>query len=319
MPNRTTHPKLVEAWLDFHREWLCRDIDAVFAFDGQGMEIWCRSGEKNDSYQKLLKIIQPLLNSHMVELYSTLRSGRGSGTSELSRSDIPPSLFENRELRAGMRPVPASRPPRIVRVVDSEGNVEVIVLPSPPEPISAREAASDRALRSNLASWANSVMKHRRIMRQYAEDIPELINVAAESIFDEVLRRSAMDICLKHVKELGKSIRDLNKKISYAFPKNSVKAVENKAGKKETKKKIIPAALPAVIVQAEAIAAAARGLYEQIYRFIFPADHTVDIDDLQMPGLLVSLNAIETDTRDFEQALTNLPYFKTLTEKQQRK
>ena len=70
MPDRDTPPKLVEAWLEFHREKLCRDLDAVFAFDSPGMEIWCCS-EENRSFRKLQRIIEPLRNSHRVDLYVT--------------------------------------------------------------------------------------------------------------------------------------------------------------------------------------------------------------------------------------------------------
>ena len=290
MPNRDTPQKLVAAWLDFHQEKLCRDLDAVFAFDGQGMEIWCRSSQENAGYRKLLKILQPLRDTHQVELYSTLRPG----SSMFARGSIPPSLLENKELRSSLRPHASM--PSVVTVEDRYGNISMRLVQGPPE----------RSLSSNIAEWANTVINNNRIMRQYAEDIPELIHVVAEPVFDTVSRRRALDICRKHVKELVKDIRDLNKKFSFAFPSKSVKAVESKAAKKDTKKDP-PPALSAVIEKADGIAADAAVLSGNIYRFLYPAEHTVDIDDLQRPRLLVALASLEAEARDFEQALAKLP------------
>jgi hypothetical protein len=103
-----------------------------------------------------------------------------------------------------------------------------------------------------------------------------------------------------------KNIRDLNKDISRAFPKLLARTAENKEDKKETKREF-PAALPAVIDKAYVIAAEARVLSGRIYRFIYPAQHTVDLDELQNPGLLVSLDALEAGAGRFEQALAKLP------------
>ena len=299
MPNRDTPPKLVEAWLDFHRKGLCRNLDAVFAFDGNGMEIWCRS-EENSDYRKLQKIIEPLLNSHNVELYTTRLPKKGDDDA-LPWAAIPPSLAENRELRSYLRPFAGfTDPPRVsvVTFTDSDGQTQTYtrVLPSPPGAAAANAIAADSIMRSRLISWVKLVTKNNRIMRQYAEDIPEFIHAALEPAFSAILQKLAMDICRKHTKDLVKSIRDLNKNLLRAFPKPAAKAAKNK---KET-----PNASPAVIEMANKIAADARALSGRIYRFIYPSQHTVDLDELQKPGLLVSLDALDAETRAFEQALT---------------
>ncbi|MCL2877763.1 MAG: hypothetical protein FWF13_03170 [Acidobacteria bacterium] len=300
MPNRDTPPRLVEAWLDFHREELCLNLDAVFAFDGQGMEIWCRS-EENRDYRKLQKIIEPLRNSYDVELYTTQPPKDNNEDDKIALTDIPPSLVENRELRSYMRPYTGpGNPPRIIIVTDEEGGTYTRVLPDTPNVLAANAAAADRVLRARLVIWIKSVTRNSRIMRQYAVDIPELLRVAFEPAFGAVLRGRARDICRKHAKDLLKSIQNLKKNLARAFPKPPAKTVENKKAKKEP-----PAALPAVIEKADGIAGEAQVLSGRIYRFIYPAQHTVDLDELKKPGLLASLDAFEAEARDFQQALAN--------------
>jgi len=306
MPNRVTPPKLLEAWLDFHRKGLCRNLDAVFAFDGQGMEIWCRS-EENSDYRKLQKIIEPLLNSHNVELYTT-RPPKNDGESDaLPWEAIPPSLAENRELRSYLRPFAGlTAPPRVsvITYIDETGQTQTYtqVLPSPPGAAAANAIAADRVMRSRLIIWAKQVTGNNRIMRQYAEDIPELLNIAFEPAFSAVMHKHAMGICRKHAKDLVKSIRDLNTNLSRAFPKPSSKTAQNK---KELKKEPSKPS-SAIIDMANSISAAARDLSGRVYRFIYPSQHAVDLDELQRPGLLVSLDALEDETRGFEQALARV-------------
>jgi hypothetical protein len=299
MPNRDTPPKLVEAWLDFHREGLCRDLDTVFSFDGHEMEIWCR-GAENREYRKLLKILEPLRNSHGVELYFTRLPKNDSANSKFTWTVIPPSIAENLELRSSLRPVVSGGPPRIVTVVDSEGQEYTRVIPG--SSAAENTAYAARIMQSRLTVWANSVLRNSRTMRQYAADITELMRTAFEPAFGAILRRRASDICRKHAKDLVKSIRDLNKNLSRAFPKPSTKAVKNK---KEPEKRL-PEVSFAVTERADRIAAEAGVLSGRIYRFIYPSQHTVDLDELKRPGLLVSLDALEAETRDFEQALTKL-------------
>jgi len=300
MPNRDTPPRLVGAWLDFHREELCRKLDAVFAFDGNGMEIWCRS-EDNRDCRKLQKITESLRNSHDVELYLTQLSKNNRENNNITWTAIPPSIAENRVLSSSMRSFVLVNPPRAIIVTDSEGNSEIRVLPGSS---SAENAAySTRIMQSRLVAWANSVLRNNRTMRQYALDIPELIRTAFEPAFGAVLCKRARDVCRKHVKDLAKSIRDLNKRLSRAFPKPSAKPVGNIA---ENIKNEPPKTSSAVVDRADRISEGVMVLSGRIYRFIYPTDHTVDLDELKRPGLLASLDALETETGDFERALAKL-------------
>jgi len=299
MPNHDTPPRLVEAWLDFHREGLCRNLDAVFAFDGQEMEIWCRS-EENRDYRKLQKILEPLRNSYNVELYLTRLPKNSGENNNIVWTVIPPSIAENRELRSAMWPIVLGDPPRAILFTDSEGQSSIRILQGSSS--TENTASSTRIMRSRLVAWANSVLRNSRTMRQYAADIPELLSTAFEPAFGAVIHKRARDVCLKHAKGLVKSIRDLNKNLVSAFPKPSVK---NTKKKKEVKKEPLEAS-PIVMERANRIAAEAKVLSGRIYRFIYPSQFTVDLDELQKPGLLVSLDALETETLDFEQALAHL-------------
>jgi len=299
MPNRDTPPRLVEAWLDFHRNGLCRNLDAVFAFDGQGMEIWCRS-EENRNYRKLLKIIEPLRNLHNVELYLTRLPKNSGENSNVTWTVIPPSIAENLVLRSAMWPAVLGEMPRGILVENEDGELAIRILPG--SSAAENNANSTRIMRARLVDWAGAVLRNSRIMRQYAMDIPELLHAAFEPAFGAVIHKHARDVCRKHVKDLAKSIRDLNKKLARAFPKPPGKTVKSK---KETKKEP-PESASVVMESADRVAAEAKVLSGRIYRFIYPSQQTVDLDELQRPGLLVSLDALETETRDFEQALAHL-------------
>ena len=299
MPNRDTPPRLVEAWLDFHREELCRKLDAVFAFDGKRMEIWCRSEENRDC-RKLQKVIESLRNSHDVELYLTRLPKDNRENNNVTWTAIPPSIAENMVLRSSLRPGALPDPPRTIILTDSDGNSVIRIFPGSS---SAENAAySTRIMRSRLVVWADSVLRNNRTIRQYAFDIPELVRTAFEPTFGAVLCRRARDVCRKHAKDLVKNIRDLKKSLARAFPKPSAKDAENI---KKTKNEP-PKTSSAVVEMADGIAADVMVLSGRIYRFIYPVEHTVDLDELKRPGLLVSLDALETETGDFERALAKL-------------
>ena len=308
MPDRDTPPKLVEAWLEFHREKLCRDLDAVFAFDGPGMEIWCRS-EENRSFRKLQRIIEPLRNSQRVDLYVT-RPPQEKEDDEGVWSDLPPSLVENRELQTYLRPRawPNAPAPRVITVVtDGEENTQVQVFaPGFPDGAPLSVNTSDRILLSRLYVYARSIMKDNWIMSQYAADIPELIRTAQESAFEMALRRHAREVCREHVKDLAKSVGGLRKDLSHAFPKAGDKKTRESGKKKESTVPSSPPTPSAFIERAEAVAANARVLSSRVHRFIYPTEHTVSLDDLRQPGLTASLEALEADIRDFERELAHL-------------
>jgi len=258
------------------------------------------SREENSNYRKLLKIIQPLRNSHAVELYHTRLPKNSGENSRITWTAIPPSIAENRELSTSMWPVVLGDPPRAIFVEDSDGNMQLRLVPGSSS--AENNAYSTRIMRSRLVAWANLVLRNNRTMRQYAADIPELLGAAFEPTFGAAMHKRARDICRAHAKDLVKILRELNKNLSRAFPKPSTKTPK----KKNAAKKEPPEASSVVLERADRIAAEARVLSGRIYHFIYPSQQTVDLDELQRPGLLASLDALENETRDFEQALTRL-------------
>ena len=305
MPNRDTPPKLVEAWLEFHREKLCRDLDAVFSFDGPGMEIWCRS-EENRSFRKLQQIIAPLRDSHSIDLYVT-RPPKEKDAGEGVWDDLPPSLVENRELQIYLRPrawTNASAPRVITVITDEEGNTQVRVLtPGFSDGALLSVNTSDRILLSRLYAYARSIMKNNLIMLQHAVDMPELIRTAQESAFGIPLRRRAREVCRDHVKDLVKSVERLRKDLARAFPRASINKSSEPGKKKASSVSSSPSSLSAFIEGAETIAASALELSSRVHRFIYPTEHTVSLDDLRQPGLTASLEVFEAEIRRFEREL----------------
>ena len=69
-PTHHAPRKLVEAWLRFHEMDLCQEMDAVFAFNDSGMEVWCLVKDER-SYQKLQELLEPLRATCRIELYTT--------------------------------------------------------------------------------------------------------------------------------------------------------------------------------------------------------------------------------------------------------
>ncbi|MDR1726975.1 MAG: hypothetical protein LBT74_03455 [Acidobacteriota bacterium] len=303
MPNRDTPTKLVEAWLEFHSEGLCRELDAVFAFDGAGMEVWCRS-EENRSYRKLQRLLQPLQSAYGVELYATIPPGPeklDDGRAD-DRGDLPPSLLENRELRAHLRPLPGLNmtQPRIFEEVVINGVRyvrELVISSSLGGALSPAQA--ERVLRARLFAYARSVLEDGRIMRQYAEDLCELVQTALEPAFDAALRRRAALVCRGHAKDLAKSVEDLRKDLSYAFPKPKEGGGKPSGGGASPR----PSSPPEYVAKTAGIAVKARELSSRVYSFVYPTEHTVSLDELRRPGLVDALEAFEAEARDFAKGI----------------
>jgi len=83
-------------WLDFHGNRLCQDIDAVFVFHGNGLEVWCLT-DNLKSLDRLKRMAGPLSPSYRVDFYVTRpQPERDKGEDR----GPPPGLWNNQELRA---------------------------------------------------------------------------------------------------------------------------------------------------------------------------------------------------------------------------
>ena len=131
---------LRNAWLRFHENDLCLDVDAVFVFQPNGVEIWCRAKDEG-SLQELNALLAPLRSSYRIDLYATY-SDREKKPWAREDDDPPPSLWNNAELRNYFRDPGDTR---WGVVDDSVSNVDSRSRPGPGD-----EAAHEALQRSNL-------------------------------------------------------------------------------------------------------------------------------------------------------------------------
>ncbi|MDI9611816.1 MAG: hypothetical protein QM330_01970 [Acidobacteriota bacterium] len=262
MPDRETHPKLVEAWLRFHRDELCQKLDSVFVFDGAGVEIWCVV-ESRRHYERLQRLFEPLRGAFRVDLYPTWPTPDWKKKME----DPPPSLCENRELRAYLED-PFLRFERTMENFAGRGAI------FPP----------DEVLKRRLLAYAEQLLGWSERIRRYGSDLPGLVSVAADPERSPHLRKTAGSVCRAHARNLAKTVRRMKKELAYAIPRAGREPVDaasraprgGDAGE-----------------GGEAVARAAGEVFRGVKRFLYPERHTVAVDDLRSPGLLESLGDLE--------------------------
>jgi hypothetical protein len=158
----------------------------------------------------------------------------------------------------------------------------------------------DEILKPRLISYAERILTWNSRMKQYAADLPELIQVALDSGFTADLRMHASVVCAAHARDLLENVRKLSKNLAYALPKSDQK---NPVVKTES----VRMEKLSVREQAEDIAGTAKELARRVYKFIYPDKHTVDLSDLRQPKILDSLSNLEGIVRNFQKGLGNLP------------
>lgn len=254
--------ELVEAWLRLHDEELCLGIDAVFVPDGGGIQVWSLTKDEK-RHKKLLKILQPLAGSGRVEIFAA----EPVSPDHSDEDGAPPSLWENDELRTFYR---------IPRRSDQGIN------PATPLSVIPREDIYEQ----RLIIFANQTLERSENLRRYAKDLPALSHVALNHAYDSDLRLLAFKICREHARGMEKLIGRLNNILKYAIPRG-----------KETKE-----AQPQDVQDGEwedslmklavRIAGNTDDIAQQVYTFIYPDSHTVELDELQSPGILNALRML---------------------------
>jgi hypothetical protein len=279
MSNGDAPEKLIEAWLEFHRSNLCQSMDAVFVFNKKGVEIWClnKDGKK---YKKLQQLFDPLQSSYKIEIYATRPPAPDDSDEDPAP---PPSLCENYELRSYLRDPLAQ-----LRDI-AEG-----------DDFNKEAVSPDAVLKQRLIVYAEHVLEWNSRMKQYAADLPELVRTALNPGLKKELRISASAICVGHTKELLGNLRSLVHNLTHAFPKPRKAAAVIKAEDRKHGNHTLPEF-------AEHIAVAAKEMSERIHRFIYPDQHTVDLNDLRKPLMLVYIKNLEESVRNFQKELSKLP------------
>lgn len=268
-----TPEALSRVWLRFHETNLCQGMDAVFVFNRNGMEAWIRVEDKK-SYEKLVRILEPLRDIFQIVLYATHPEEEEEPDSYW---EPPSSLWENYELRSSLGDPFARARERM----DLGSQSNIIVIPA------------DEILRQRLLVYADEVLERNRKIKRYALDLPPLALLSTDPAFASELRLKAAQVCKAHARNLEKELDKLGKSLNYAFPRSggddAPPAQEQNRNAGES-----------FVEMAEQIALEARDIAYRVDGFIHPKKHTVDLSELRRPSLLESIERLEEMVSDFQ-------------------
>ncbi len=276
VPNSNTPKKLREAWLSFHDIGLCQEVDALFVFNENGMEVWSRI-EKDKDRRKFLKLFESLGNSYPIDLYTT----RPSDEDKEGFEEPPPSLWQNYELRSNL----GDRIGLVFSRLDLEERLHL-----EPPPV-------DPSLKQRLIIYAEQTLNWNKRLRQYALDLPALARSASDSGAPSDQKTMAWIVCSDHARNLEKCIEKLADSLKQAIP--VVGKIKRSPAHRD----------PAVrkgedpVDRAMQISVAADSVSRRVYHFIHPEHFTVELDELRNPSLLESLWELRAMVEDFERSL----------------
>jgi hypothetical protein len=269
-PSAQTPEPLWDLWIRFHEAELCQGMNAVFVFHDAAVEAWCPVRDQ-DSLEKLSAMTRALPPQFAAELYTSREI-----LEKPSGSDPPPSLWNNQELRLYLQD-PFARN----SVVDA-GRVGIRTRDEP---------VNDMFLKQRIAMYAKQTLDWNRRLRELGMELPALAEGLTHA--PATVRARLAAVCRAHTRELDKHAERLSQNLVQALPsgkrKSSVKIRESRSQK------------PHEI--ARQISAAAQSASRNIYRFIHPQEHTVDLPELREPGLLESLSALRKLAARFDQAV----------------
>jgi hypothetical protein len=250
--------EMLEVYLRFHEEELCKGIDAVFVPDGNGMDIWCRVEDKGQ-YKKFLKIMESSSGLGRITTYAVLPLP----DEKSDEDDPPPSLWENEELR---------------RLFHGHA----FVIDSNPDSQSTFAISPEDLYKQRLLLFSEETLKESRALEREAGDLPILTRIALDISTDPDLRESAKKICREHAKNLEKQAGKLEDNLKQALP--------NWEDDSSDDEPIVMETLPDLSVQ---IAENARSISRRIHSFIYPDLYTVKVEELRNPGLIYSLRLLQ--------------------------
>jgi hypothetical protein len=252
--------ELVEAWLRLHGEELCLGIDAVFVSHEGIIQVWSRV-EDEKHYKKLLKIMQPLSGLGRVEIFAA----ESVSHYESDKDGVPPSLWENDELRAFYR-APRQQP-------DTD-----IKYDWPLAMVTQADVFEQRTI-----MFAKETLEKSDNLRKYAKDLPALTHLAVNPALDSDLRLLAFKTCRSQVRGMEKQIDKLNKNLNQALPKGRNMQELHPQDMPGINKEALPLEI------AVQISEKAKAIAQQVYSFIYPDNHSVDLKELRSPGILNAL------------------------------
>lgn len=279
-PTHETPRALAIAWLSYHEADLCQGIDSVFAFGEEGLEIWSLV-EDERSYDRFRGILNALRDSHRIVLHETRLPPERVKVGDL---DVPPSLWENYELRLYLGDPVA----RVQILEDSEDRSR------------ADSGKPDEFLKHRLYMFAEQTLDWNRKMKRYSSDLPALVQVALDVSLAPDLRSRAGAVGRNHLQNMNRYIEKIEKNLSAAIPGSERTMRTPGSSDKHT-------AAKASVESATLISSAAEKLARRIFNFIYPEQYTVDLDELRQSSLLESLRELKTMNADLQKALAHLP------------
>lgn len=264
-PPADTPPDFVEAWLRFHEQQLCESIDAVFVFRPDILEVWMVVDEEK-YYEKLRELLAELRAAGRAQIYATRMPPAPKSISERMP---PPGLWNNAELRSYLLD-PFTEDRRLtIRPPDEEAFF-----------------TGDRFYRQRLTAFADQTLEWNRNLRRDAEDLQALGELAYGSTAEPRLRSRAAAVCRAHIRELDRNADRLIGNLTLATPKGD----RRDTGKTAQEPQLSPSASPTAEISR--LATVARRVSQQVLRFVYPRAHTVTLEDLREPDLLLSLKSL---------------------------
>jgi len=297
-PNRDTPIELQKAWLRFHEEDLCQKIDAAFVFSKRKMEVWVNVKDEKD-YKKFLTMLKPLQHSYQIDLH-TVHSTIQENSSDITTP--PPSFLENSELLRNLR-----HPflPYTHTSIYSQGLLFPYsnrLMPSTMYGMSSPPPTYEQRILQNmyeqsLLTLARDTLEYNRRIRLYGAHLPSLSRTAFGLTTTPDLRRLALAVCREHAKKLQKYEDKLANNLSMTLPKASRKRHETTPNEES-----LTTGLSSFEI-AVLLARETQSISNNVYRFIYPEDHTVTLADLRNPSLIQSLETVQRITAEFRNTI----------------
>jgi hypothetical protein len=269
----STPAALKNFWLDFHSTRLCQDIDAVFVFHERGLEAWCLA-DNSRSLDRLRRMTGSLVPAYRVDLYITRPQPERDRQED---KGPPPGLWNNQELRAYL------------------GNVEQVLGGTAGRTLSGFDDALF-TLTHRVQMFADQTLEFSRRMEGCATDLEGLSVVAFDPAYATADRTKARALCALHTSDIDEFASKLDQNLRRALPPPA------KRTKRENAVVVLRSGASPRDMAAE-IALEARKVAHRVYRFIYPDEFTVGIEDLREPGLLESLAVLRKMTANFQHRL----------------
>jgi hypothetical protein len=277
VPGTSTPEKLQEAWLRFHETGLCQQVDSVFIFDANPVEIWTRA-ENEKSSLKFRELFKPLSDANRVILYSVpfLNGSRAN-----SEKDPPPSLWQNYELRFNLGDSVA----RNLKYLDVDDT-------NPTEP-----SLNNTILKQRLQIYGEQMIDRNRKMEQYAQDIFDLMRMCSDPGIAPGMKAKAAGIALAHSKAMERLVGKITASLSLAIPGS------DRGTTPDLKARTAENPGNTQLEKAWRVNLSTRDIARRVYRFIYPENYTVEVNELRNSSLLESMRSLERSVKDFQKTL----------------